>query len=691
MHHYFEAITNTSGDSLVGYFGRVINRTNNNTVTLASDDNGTPIVVVSGIENMAKTDNFGNLDFYVEPGTYDLEIYAPNATSLIMRVPNVAMDSGKGDRGDPGPPGEPGPQGAGLEDVMGPDGASLVGFTQNAPQSSKRSAMDKLREAAITPDDFPLLANDTLKVQAALDARGSILLTRTYSITSTLTMRGNTQLRGNPSAKLVWNGPSSGSILQDSSVVTTSDVNLNILLENFEIDGSSLVSGDASQRAINFYRVGGLTVRGMKIHGVGGSGIHWGGSMADTVGVLIENCQVWDCRQGDAIQGVGRSITIRNNQIGRLGSTTSNFGDTGVALLHDFSAVTNPNVSYSSDVEIANNTIIGNYNLAGSYVGNGQQIQTAIAFGPFKIGHAANIRVLRNTVYGCYLNLWGIVMDDVLVAQNNFGSHAATATGNIRFDGVTNLRVQANKITLRLAGTGPDYCAILLVSQRNTYGASVYDADISKYEVTGNTIASINVAQGIRATFEQVNSSPSYISRLIDGKIEDNTFTGVTTPLALAPQTGATANTCSNLVMRGNRPDSAATSLVMAGGTGAQYNATRLLDNPAPANVPPWSGTGANRLIVQHKAFSSVSAASGTATPILVLPSRSVRVDVHAYVDTGNADFSATATIAVNAGVASFKQQSDGAKLMLTLDGLTVRATQTAGATAPIDITATYS
>ena len=108
MHHYFEAITNTSGDSLVGYFGRVINRTNNNTVTLASDDNGTPIVVVSGIENMAKTDNFGNLDFYVEPGTYDLEIYAPNATSLIMRVPNVAMDSGKGEKGDEGEPGPPG-------------------------------------------------------------------------------------------------------------------------------------------------------------------------------------------------------------------------------------------------------------------------------------------------------------------------------------------------------------------------------------------------------------------------------------------------------------------------------------------------------------------------------------------------------------------------------------------------------
>lgn len=139
MHHYFEAITNTSGDSLVGYFGRVINRSNNNTVTLASDDNGTPIVVVSGVENMAKTDDFGNLDFYVEPGTYDLEIYAPNATSLIMRVPNVAMSSSKGDRGDPGPEGPPG---NGLSDS----------FTQGKTGAVARSGKDKLKDTVSLRD-----------------------------------------------------------------------------------------------------------------------------------------------------------------------------------------------------------------------------------------------------------------------------------------------------------------------------------------------------------------------------------------------------------------------------------------------------------------------------------------------------------------------------------------------------------
>jgi len=108
MHHYFEAITNTSGDSLIGYYGRVIDPATNNTVTIAADDNGTPIVTVSGIDNMAKTDAYGNLDFYVQPGTYHLDIYAPNATSLQLRVQNVAMNSTKGDTGDTGPQGDVG-------------------------------------------------------------------------------------------------------------------------------------------------------------------------------------------------------------------------------------------------------------------------------------------------------------------------------------------------------------------------------------------------------------------------------------------------------------------------------------------------------------------------------------------------------------------------------------------------------
>lgn len=111
MHHYFESITNTYGDSLPGYFARVIDQSTQNTVALAADNNGTPIVTVSGVENMAKTDIYGNISFYVEPGTYRLDIYYPNTTSLAYSVPDVAMNSGKGPPGEDGEPGGIGPQG----------------------------------------------------------------------------------------------------------------------------------------------------------------------------------------------------------------------------------------------------------------------------------------------------------------------------------------------------------------------------------------------------------------------------------------------------------------------------------------------------------------------------------------------------------------------------------------------------
>lgn len=132
MHHYFEAITNTSGDSLVGYFARVIDPATQNTVTMSADDNGTPIVTKSGVDNMGSTDDYGNLDFYVVPGTYHLDIYAPNATSFIFRVPNIAMNSSKGDSG---PVGEQGPAGEGLAEVMAPTGAGLVGLGARSVKS----------------------------------------------------------------------------------------------------------------------------------------------------------------------------------------------------------------------------------------------------------------------------------------------------------------------------------------------------------------------------------------------------------------------------------------------------------------------------------------------------------------------------------------------------------------------------
>jgi len=91
MHHFFEAITNTKGDSLVGYFARVIDPATHAVVPIHADNAATPVDTVSGVANMAKTDADGNLSFYVAFGTYHLDIYGTDATTFVKRVPNVAM------------------------------------------------------------------------------------------------------------------------------------------------------------------------------------------------------------------------------------------------------------------------------------------------------------------------------------------------------------------------------------------------------------------------------------------------------------------------------------------------------------------------------------------------------------------------------------------------------------------------
>ena len=103
MFHYFEAITNTSGQSLIGYFARVIDPTTGAVVPLASDIAETPIVTVSGVADMAKTDSEGNLSLYVTAGTYHLDLYAADATTFLKRVQNIAMTGAIGPTGPVGP------------------------------------------------------------------------------------------------------------------------------------------------------------------------------------------------------------------------------------------------------------------------------------------------------------------------------------------------------------------------------------------------------------------------------------------------------------------------------------------------------------------------------------------------------------------------------------------------------------
>lgn len=91
MFHYFESITNTSGDALVGYFVKAVSTTSGDLVDIYADSSGTAIETVSGITNTAEVDGNGNVSFYVPGGTYHLDIYAADSTTFVLRLDDVQM------------------------------------------------------------------------------------------------------------------------------------------------------------------------------------------------------------------------------------------------------------------------------------------------------------------------------------------------------------------------------------------------------------------------------------------------------------------------------------------------------------------------------------------------------------------------------------------------------------------------
>ncbi len=110
MYHYLEAIIDAAtGATRIGYYARVLNAQTGSSAPIFADSNGTPIAAVSGLANAAKTDGDGNLSFFVEPGTYHLDLYDTDGETFIRRFSEIPMTSTQGEQGSPGPEGPPGP------------------------------------------------------------------------------------------------------------------------------------------------------------------------------------------------------------------------------------------------------------------------------------------------------------------------------------------------------------------------------------------------------------------------------------------------------------------------------------------------------------------------------------------------------------------------------------------------------
>lgn len=211
LYHAYNALTNTRGDSLVGF--RVQARFPNGgaIAPIYSDGNGTPISVVSGFENTAVTDDAGNYSFFIEANAnYDLEYSTPEGV-FVSATRNVPLFVGV--------PGEPGPPGQGLEDVMLPDGSGLVGF-RVASAATTRNVQSKLREQVsafdygskgdATIDEAPNL--QALIAASAVNANGvstkSNVPRGRYNLGTSVKLYNNTGLVGEgPNATRIFGNP----------------------------------------------------------------------------------------------------------------------------------------------------------------------------------------------------------------------------------------------------------------------------------------------------------------------------------------------------------------------------------------------------------------------------------------------------------------------------------------------------
>lgn len=91
MYHFVQAIQNTKGDALIGYYVKAVSTSDGEIVDIFADENSTPIISVSGLANAAKVDSDGNASFWIAGGEYHIDIYATDATTNIGRIESLPM------------------------------------------------------------------------------------------------------------------------------------------------------------------------------------------------------------------------------------------------------------------------------------------------------------------------------------------------------------------------------------------------------------------------------------------------------------------------------------------------------------------------------------------------------------------------------------------------------------------------
>lgn len=524
------------------------------------------------------------------------------------------------------------------------------------------------------------VSDSSAAIQAALDLGGAIYIPAgTYRILTTLVFKGDSEIFGDgPGVTILkWYGANTGTIMEDSSVATTSDINLNVIIRDLEIDGNSYAVG--STFGLKCYRVGYATFSNLYIHHCGSSLLRWGYSQADTRDISIVNCRLEYSRTGDACQGVGTNITHRDCRV-------FSAGDTAYALLYDFAVLTNPSGLYSKNVSFINCVAVGEYNNAGVYTGTGNPAQTGFAVGPFAVGADAYVSMVDCVCEALYVNAFMTVFDKLTVTNCFFKPAAATDTGGVRIDGVSTAVFTGNTFENSFTGTGVNFCSLLFDARRFIYGASNFDASTQYATVSGNVFQG-NSNEGIIFACDPARATVNNIT------VSGNVFAGHTNPISFLPDTGTGTDIFSSISINGNTVNSVATVFVTTLGASPQYSSVTLSANELGA-VPALdlsNNTPDNIVILGSTDIAVANAASGAATTVYAVPTNGYHtVQITSYVKAGSDIGTAIAVVINNAGAPRIAWQSNGANMTLTLSGTNIQATQTIGSPQDIYTNVTY-